>query len=177
MTQRLRVVVAALFLSFFFTACDYQANNDASMNQNVTEVAEITLSENAIQESDEGTTETESTVQENGQTAKEVEEAMGEEVNTLAEAEETMADVVEAELVTEEIDPILQVALQELIQVTEFDKESYSFTFEQTDEYVQVEVREKEEDVAPLVGIYRYMLENGEILYSDYLTGDFVPFN
>ena len=97
-------------------------------------------------------------------------------------------DTPETELVQEEqeavelsevetaIDLVYQDALHRLLETAGLNKEDYSFSFLESKEFIEIEVREKSDGVAPLEGIYRYMFSTGEILYSDYLTGDFVPF-
>lgn len=72
-------------------------------------------------------------------------------------------------------------ALDHLLQETQLEKEDYSFYFVETDssDYIEIEVREIQEDDehASLEGSYRYMLESGELLMRDYLTGEFIPYS
>lgn len=72
-------------------------------------------------------------------------------------------------------------ALDHLLLEAQLEKEDYSFYFVETDssDYIEIEVREIQEDDehASLEGSYRYMLESGELLMRDYLTGDFIPYN
>lgn len=72
-------------------------------------------------------------------------------------------------------------ALDHLLLETQLDKEDYSFYFVETDssDYIEIEVREIQEDDehASLEGSYRYMIESGELLMRDYLTGDFIPYS
>lgn len=179
MTHRSHLLIVALFSSFIFIACDSEGLEDISSNQNLTEMTEIALSEETADETvliSETTSAGESTAQEDANHLEEITEATTKEAATLAETEEATAEVAESNQIVKEINPILQVALEELLAVTELDKEAYTYTFEQTAEYIQVEVREKSEEAASLEGIYRYMMDTGEIFYSDYLTGDFVPY-
>lgn len=72
-------------------------------------------------------------------------------------------------------------ALNRLLLETHLEREGYSYYFSETDsqDFVQIEVREiAEDDVehASLEGAYRYIIKTEEILMRDYLTGDFIPY-
>lgn len=186
MTQKSHVLFAAIVSFMMLTACDGGANGNGLNNQILSEITEMETSEEAAQEpllvvkEDRNAEDSNQKGSTGSRQVEEVEEVT-EEIVVSSDKEEGTSEVseqsAEPTLELEEIDPVLQVALKKLLGVTELDKEAYRFSFEQTDEYIQVEVREKKDEVAPLEGIYRYMIETEEILFSDYLTGDFVPYN
>lgn len=180
MSQKSHLFFAALVSSMLLVACDSGASETTLNNQPLLEMTQIDSSEETESEAilvDKRDTSLEEVEQEEIASSQEIEELEKVNSETVVEETETADNSGAESLSTVENNPLLQVALQKLIDVTDLDKEGYSFAFEQTDEYIQLEVREKHEDVAPLEGIYRYMIETDQILFSDYLTGDFVPYN
>lgn len=111
-----------------------------------------------------------------------VEDVEKETVNPTSQADET--EVAEAEQLTVATNE-LQVknqeqALNQLLFATHLEKDKYSYYFAEIDsiDFIQIEVREVQEDAehATLEGVYRYMIETEEVLMRDYLTGDFMPY-
>lgn len=104
-------------------------------------------------------------------------EVTSEQVEDSAVAEETK----ETEIVVNELHVKNQErALNQLLLETHLEKEAYSYYFNETDslDFIEIEVREIQEDSehAPLEGVYRYIIETEEIVMRDYLTGDFIPY-
>ena len=112
----------------------------------------------------------------------EVEEEETEVTPSEADESDTTEDPEkEAEIAANELQTNnKEQALNRLLLETHLEKDAYSYYFVETDslDFVEIEVREIQEDSehASLEGAYRYIIETEEILMRDYLTGNFIPY-
>lgn len=178
MRPKFRLLLVPMLASLFLAACDSETNGNNATTDTTTEETTLTTEEN--------TEETETfAVAEN----TEIEDTITEEAETDENAEETTEDTAEAPVEEETraeeatsaansaaLEAELQLAVDQLVAESDIDLENYTFLFTETAEYVEIEVLEKiDAENTPLVGTYRYIIETGELLASDYLTGEFVP--
>lgn len=188
MLHKFRLLLLPALAILFLAACDSETNTiasieDSSVQEETTVIeeadSEATDSEESI-ESEESLSEeslSEETAVEETEVLEETETAEITEEPVTKEAEKT--PVVEAATPeeTEDLNPNIQEAVNQLLAETSIELENYVFFFTETEEYVEIEVREDiDADATPLVGIYRYILETDELLANDYLTGEFIPF-
>lgn len=123
-------------------------------------------------ESEEAATIEPEKVSETEETATEIPAEQVEESTGVEDAEEIAVDELQVQN--------RERALNQLFFETHLEKDAHSYYFAETDslDFVQIEVREIQEEAvhATLEGVYRYILETEEILMRDYLTGDFMPY-
>lgn len=191
MYQKSNLIFTTIVASLLLVACDSGTNENASSNQHIMDSPAITQVETAKDLVAQNTNLTESDTttdiaaekmntssMQNPEPAQE-----GEEVSNNPVQEEVQKELQEEKTVIQPTEPSeltdLQMtqALERILTEAKLDKRLYRFNFEKIEDYIQVEVREKDEEVAALQGIYRYNSATDEVLHSDYLTGDFVPFN
>ena len=176
MYQKPHLLFTVIVASMLLSGCDSGYIGSESSTPASSELMEV-AEEIETKEAPEDTTLVLEAVEEAEEAVKAVKAA-----SETAEAEVSADDPVVQEEALEEplaadaVDPVYQMALQRLIDVTDLNKEDYSFSFSATEEFIEIETREKVDEIAPLQGIYRYMLDTDEILHSDYLTGEFIPF-
>lgn len=164
MRHNFRLLLTTIVSSFVLLTCGSSANEDASVNQNLTgnmevisahEAAEI-IPENTLKSADATTHE-------------------DSDQSSIEDVETQEVTVNSNELQTE-VEPIVLIALEEIIRTIGLEKESHTFIFDESKDYIEVNVREKNHDGAkPLVGTYRYDLKSEKVLAEDYLTGEFIP--
>lgn len=165
MLHNFRLLFVTAATSALLVACAGGTTENTSDNQDSLERMEIVLADEAGDSESEVLLETE--------TADDADELS----DIADEVEVTVEDTAEeAELTQEAIDPVIQLALEEIIDTIGIDKETHTFIFNQTEDYIEIEVREKKDSGAtPLVGKYRYHLDKNKVLSMDYLTGEFIP--
>lgn len=164
MRHNFRLLLTTLTTSFVLLACGSSANEDASVNQNLTGNMEVISAQEA-----------EATIPEN--TLKSADTATPEDSDQSSiEVVETPEVTVDSNEVQTAVDPIVLIALEEIVGTIGLEKESHTFIFDESKDYIEVNVREKNHDGAtPLVGTYRYDLKSEKVLAKDYLTGEFIP--
>lgn len=168
MLHNFRLLFFTVATSVLLVACADGTNENTSGIENPLEGVEITLADEAEESEPNALLKTEASedTDELSDIAEEVEVAVE---DAAQEAEST-------EEVQEVIDPVTQLAFEEIIDAIGIDKEKHSFIFNQTEDYIEIEVREKKDSGAtPLVGKYRYHLDKDRVLSMDYLTGEFIP--
>ena len=165
MLHNFRLLFVTVATSTLLVACAGGTNGNTSDNQDSLERMEIVLADEAGDSESEVLLEIE--------TADDADELS----DIADEVEVTVEDTAEeAELTQEAIDPVIQLALEEIIDTIGIDKETHTFIFNQTEDYIEIEVREKKDSgTTPLVGKYRYHLDKNKVLSMDYLTGEFIP--
>ena len=165
MLHNFRLLFVTAATSALLVACAGGTTENTSDNQDSLERMEIVLADEAGDSESEVLLETE--------TADDADELS----DIADEVEVTVEDTAEeAELTQEAIDPVIQLALEEIIDTIGIDKETHTFIFNQTEDYIEIEVREKKDSgTTPLVGKYRYHLDKNKVLSMDYLTGEFIP--
>ena len=165
MLHNFRLLFVTVATSTLLVACAGGTTENTSDNQDSLERMEIVLADEAGDSESEVLLEIE--------TADDADELS----DIADEVEVTVEDTAEeAELTQEAIDPVIQLALEEIIDTIGIDKETHTFIFNQTEDYIEIEVREKKDSGAtPLVGKYRYHLDKNKVLSMDYLTGEFIP--
>lgn len=179
MLHKARLFFSTVAISLFLVACtDVPAEETTDVD-----VLEETTETQTSQESEalEAETEKETETSEESSTN---EEAENETTEDTAEAEsnssvEANSSAVENESEDAVLESIDQAAIDQFVATTGLNIEDYTFSFEATDQYVEITVYEKQEDEqahTPLSGIYRHMLDSEEILVQDYLTGAFIPY-
>jgi len=183
MLHKFRLLLTTATLAIFLIACGSETNDNAESTDQALDSVEVQSEEasttadtsNETQES-----ETDTATEENETVADEAEEDTSETADSKTTESETTepAEKPVEETTEENKDARFQVAVQKILEATDLNAEDYVFTFENTEDYIEVEVREKTEDeVTPLAGIYRYFPETDEVLISDYLTGEFIPYD
>lgn len=170
MLHKTRLFLSTIALTIFLVACNDVPNEETSTEEASTETTEIQT--NNESETIENDTAEETTPTEEIETEEETVEVKSEtNVKENSSTEEDSSDVL--------LESVDQAAIDQFVATTGLNIEDYTFSFETTDEFVEITVYEKtEEDQArtPLVGTYRYMLDSEEILIQDYLTGAFIPY-
>ena len=147
--------------SLLLVACTSGTDENTSDNQETLERIEIVLADEAEVSEPEALSETVDDTDELSDIADEV--------------EVTVED--EAESIQEAIDPVIQLTIEKIVNKIGIDKETHTFLFNEAEDYIELEVREKKDTgTTPLVGKYRYHLDKDEILSMDYLTGEFIPY-
>ena len=169
MLHNFRLLFVTVATSALLVACASGTNEGTSGVENPLEGVEITLADEAEVSELEELPETK-----NVEAADELSDVAAEaEVEAEVEVEDT---VEKTELKPDAISPVIQLAFEEIIDAIGIDKEKHSFIFNQTEDYIEIEVREKKDSGAtPLVGKYRYNLDKDRVLSMDYLTGEFIP--
>ena len=176
MMYRFRMLSATLAASFILVACGNSTNESTSSDQILSETTEVASTEEKQEDTEKATLVktkalSETTEIEETEKAVEVTDEIAEEVELLAETDAETEDAADT------IDPVAQLAMDTITEVTGIDKEAHIFMFNNTDDYIEVEVREKkEEGSSPLIGKYRYMFDSQDILHMDYLTGEFIDY-
>lgn len=171
MLHNFRLLFVTVATSALLVACADGTNENTSGIENPLEGVEITHADKAEESEPNRLLKTEASedTDELSDIAEEVEVAV-------EDADQEAETVEEIEAVLEVIDPVTQLAFEEIIDVIGIDKEKHSFIFNQTEDYIEIEVREKKDSGAtPLVGKYRYHLDKDRVLSMDYLTGEFIP--
>lgn len=166
MLHNFRLLYVTVAASAVLAACAGDTNENTSSSQSSLESVEIVLAEKVEDRELDELPETE-----------DIEET--EDTSEIAtETEDTSEDLAdEADLTEDTIEPVIQLALEEVIATVGIDKEAHTFIVNQTDDYTEIEVREKKDSgETTLVGKYRFDLEKNKVLVSDYLTGEFIPF-
>lgn|SRR5699024_6435658 len=169
MFHRARVFFSTIAVSLFLVACTDQPNEETSSEDVSAETTEVQADNKSE------TTETENV---EATSTNEEEESESNEIVNESDIEENSSET-EKDSDVELLESIDQAAVDEFIVTTGLDIEDYTFSFETTDQFVEITVYEKQEDDqahTPLSGIYRYMLDSKEILVQDYLTGAFVSY-
>lgn len=167
MLHNFRLLFVTVATSALLVACAGGTNENTSGNGSSLEDVEITQADEAKTLESKALPET-NTVQ-----AVDEESDVADEVEEEVEVDDTAQEV---ELTQDEIDPVTQLAFEEIIDATGIDKDKHSFIFNQTEDYIELEVREKKDSEAtPLVGKYRYHIDKDKVLTMDYLTGEFMP--
>jgi len=180
MLHKFRLLITTVALTILLIACGSETNDNAESTDQALDSVEVQSEEASTADTNNETTESETdTATEDPASPK---EAPVEEERVAEAAEESETDSSETETNEETTednkDASFQVAVQKILEATDLNAEDYVFTFENTEDYIEVEVREKSEDeVTPLEGIYRYFPETDELLISDYLTGEFIPYD
>lgn len=168
MLRRARIIAAVFTVSLLF-GCTNISDEESSNDLSNAEMAETSVDSNTTTDNSEAESSESKTIQLNNQ-AEETESAAEDAAEAATDAGNFSA--------SEGIDPVLTTAVDRLLAETGLDIEQYTFIFEESEEYIQIIIREKQEDDqahAPLVGTYRYIPETSEILAQDYLTGAFIP--
>lgn len=173
MYQKPHLLFTAIVASMLLSGCDSGNIGSESSTPASSELMEV-AEEIETKEAPEDTTLVLEAVEEAEEAVKAASETAEAEVS--ADDPVVQEEALEEPLAADAVDPVYQMALQRLIDVTDLNKEDYSFSFSATEEFIEIETREKVDEIAPLQGIYRYMLDTDEILHSDYLTGEFIPF-
>lgn len=173
MYQKPHLLFTAIVASMLLLGCDSGNIGSESSTSTSTELTKV-AEEIETKEAPEDTTLVLEAVEEAEEAVKAAFETAEAEVS--ADDPVVQEEALEEPLAADAVDPVYQMALQRLIDVTDLNKEDYSFSFSATEEFIEIETREKVDEIAPLQGIYRYMLDTDEILHSDYLTGEFIPF-
>lgn len=173
MYQKPHLLFTVIVASMLLSGCDSGYIGSESSTPASSELMEV-AEEIETKEAPEDTTLVLEAVEEAEEAVKAASETAEAEVS--ADDPVVQEEALEEPLATDAVDPVYQMALQRLIDVTDLNKEDYSFSFSATEEFIEIETREKVDEIAPLQGIYRYMLDTDEILHSDYLTGEFIPF-
>ena len=176
MLHKARLFLSTVAVTLFLVACNDAPIEETSTEEESTETTEVqTDNESEVTEAETAKT-TSSTEETETETAEETTEETAEvksETNVEANSsvEEDSSDVL--------LESIDQAAIDQFVATTGLNIEDYTFSFETTDEFVEITVYEKQDDEqahTPLAGIYRYMLDSEEILIQDYLTGAFIPY-
>ena len=173
MYQKPHLLFTVIVASMLLSGCDSGYIGSESSTPASSELMEV-AEEIETKEAPEDTTLVLEAVEEAEEAVKTASETAEAEVS--ADDPVVQVEALEEPLAADAVDPVYQMALQRLIDVTDLNKEDYSFSFSATEEFIEIETREKVDEIAPLQGIYRYMLDTDEILHSDYLTGEFIPF-
>ena len=173
MYQKPHLLFTAIVASMLLSGCDSGYIGSETRTPASSELMEV-AEEIETKEAPEDTTLVLEAVEEAEEAVKAASETAEAEVS--ADDPVVQEEALEEPLAADAVDPVYQMALQRLIDVTDLNKEDYSFSFSATEEFIEIETREKVDEIAPLQGIYRYMLDTDEILHSDYLTGEFIPF-
>ena len=173
MYQKPHLLFTVIVASMLLSGCDSGYIGSESSTLASSELMEV-AEEIETKEAPEDTTLVLEAVEEAEEAVKAASETAEAEVS--ADDPVVQEEALEEPLAADAVDPVYQMALQRLIDVTDLNKEDYSFSFSATEEFIEIETREKVDEIAPLQGIYRYMLDTDEILHSDYLTGEFIPF-
>jgi len=192
MLHKFRLLLTTASTVILLLACTSETTEDASNEISSTDTAEVQTTETLGDENDsedenktedaDSTSEQTSEQTSNEETIEEVtEEKTEEETKTddsmSEETVEESKDVQTEEITPADLDSDEQAALEKVLSVTGLNIEEHTYSFDQTEDYIEVEVREKTEDEAtPLVGLFRYNPETKEVLVSDYLTGEFIPY-
>lgn len=177
MLHKARLFLSTVAVTLFLVACNDAPIEETSTEEGSTETTEIQIdNESEVTEAETAETtssteeiETEPVEEETTEEATEVKSETNVEVNS--SVEEDSSDVL--------LESIDQAAIDQFVATTGLNIEDYTFSFETTDEFVEITVYEKQEDEqahTPLAGVYRYMLDSEEILIQDYLTGAFIPY-
>lgn len=146
-------------------ACSDSTSEDASVNQDFSGKVELTLAKEADEANPENLSNTSDT---------DMSETVSDIVEEVEEAE-TEAAQEETEVVQDEIDPTVLLAFEKIVETIGIDKKDHTFIFSETEDFIEVDVREKKASGAsPWVGTYRYVLADESILMQDYLTGEFI---
>jgi hypothetical protein len=176
MLHKARLFLSTVAVTLFLVACNDAPIEETSTEEGSTETTEVqTDNESEVTEAETAET-TSSTEEIETETAEETTEETAEvksETNVEANSsvEEDSSDVL--------LESIDQAAIDQFVATTGLNIENYTFSFETTDEFVEITVYEKQENEqahTPLAGIYRYMLDSEDILIQDYLTGAFIPY-
>lgn len=173
MYQKPHLLFTAIVASMLLLGCDSGNIGSESSTSTSTELTKVAEEIETVEAPEDGTLVLEA-VEEAEEAVKTASETAEAEVS--ADDPVVQEEALEKPLAADAVDPVYQMALQRLIDVTDLNKEDYSFSFSATEEFIEIETREKVDEIAPLQGIYRYMLDTDEILHSDYLTGEFIPF-
>lgn len=173
MYQKPHLLFTAIVASMLLLGCDSGNIGSESSTSTSTELTKVAEEIETVEAPEDGTLVLEA-VEEAEEAVKAASETAEAEVS--ADDPVVQEEALEEPLAADAVDPVYQMALQRLIDVTDLNKEDYSFSFSATEEFIEIETREKVDEIAPLQGIYRYMLDTDEILHSDYLTGEFIPF-
>ena len=166
MPHNFHMLFVTVATSLLLVACTSGTDESTSDNQDTLERIEIVLADEAEVLEPEELPETD-TVDET------------DELSDIAdEVEVTVEDAAEeAESTQEAIDPVIQLTIEKIVDKIGIDKETHTFLFNEAEDYIELEVREKKDTgTTPLVGKYRYHLDKDEILSMDYLTGEFIPY-
>ena len=161
MPHNFHMLFVTVATSLLLVACTSGTDENTSDNQETLERIEIVLADEAEVSEPEALSETVDDTDELSDIADEV--------------EVTVED--EAESIQEAIDPVIQLTIEKIVNKIGIDKETHTFLFNEAEDYIELEVREKKDTgTTPLVGKYRYHLDKDEILSMDYLTGEFIPY-
>lgn len=164
MPHNFHLLFVTVATSLLLVACTSGTDESTSDNQDTLERIEIVLADEAEVSEPEALSETVDDTDELSDIADEVEV-------TVEDAAE------EAESTQEAIDPVIQLTIEKIVDKIGIDKETHTFLFNEAEDYIELEVREKKDTgTTPLVGKYRYHLDKDEILSMDYLTGEFIPY-
>ena len=163
MPHNFHLLFVTVATSLILVACTSGTDESTSSNQDTLERIEIVLADEAEVLEPEELPETE-TIDDT------------DELSDIAdEVEVTVED--EAESIQEAIDQVIQLTIEKIVNKIGIDKETHTFLFNEAEDYIELEVREKKDTgTTPLVGKYRYHLDKDEILSMDYLTGEFIPY-
>lgn len=176
MLHKARLFLSTVAVTLFLVACNDAPIEETSTEEGSTETTEVQTdneSETTEAETAETTSSTEETETETAEETTEETAEVKSETNVEANSsvEEDSSDVL--------LESIDQAAIDQFVATTGLNIENYTFSFETTDEFVEITVYEKQENEqahTPLAGIYRYMLDSEDILIQDYLTGAFIPY-
>ena len=180
MLHKARLFFSAIAISLFLVACTdipSEETSNVDIPKETTETQdkeEVETPEVETETSEENSTNEESESEE----VEDIEDADTAETDSNSSSEDNSL-TEDNDLDTETLESIDQEAVDQFVATTGLNIEDYAFSFETTDEYVEITVYEKQEDDqthTPLAGIYHYMLDSKEILVQDYLTGAFIPY-
>lgn len=176
MLHKARYFFIMLATSTFLIACSNESIEGTSLEETSAEITEVESKSTENQEVAETTSATEETEQTETKETAEADNTEASESNT-----ETEPAATETEEPSEQdaMQAAYQDAVDQFIATTRLNIEEHTFSFEETNEYINILVYEKTEDEqahTPLVGKYRYMFDTGEIFIQDYLTGDYIPY-
>lgn len=175
MRLKFRLLYLPVLAVFALAACDSETTNNASIeDKNVQEESQVTEVETTeVLALEEGTETTESTTDETDVTEETAADAS--EDSEVNDSEDTAVEETTVEEAVA-LDPNSQQAVDQLLAETGIDLEDYVFLFSETEDYIEIDVRESiDSDTTVAVGLYRYNLETNELLVNDYLTGEFIP--
>lgn len=183
MLGKFRLLLTTPVIAILLIACGSETDN-ALVDESASDNVEIQAAESEATNDEDNTDAEDSTTTTTSSAEDDSDEEVAEEATTeeTEDAEEDTSkapdhsakEVVEA---ADAIDPLNQTVIDQILAVTGYDIEEHVFSFENTEDYVEVEIYEKTEDEhTPRVGTYRYLLDTEEVLVNDYLTGEFIPY-
>ena len=183
MLHKFRLLLATASTAILLVACTSEINEDASHDISSIDTVE-TLSiemvshENDIEDANSINEQTsEQTSNEETTTEEKIKEKAKADDATLVETNAASEDVQAEEVALDELRLVEQAAVEKILSVTNLNIEEHTYSFDQAKGYIEVEIREiTEDEVTPLVGLFRYNPKTKEVLISDYLTGEFIPY-